>query len=145
MVQKVFPTPYSGHVFRQIKISRPIFEKGHPRNIPVKLFQNWIRGFRQEDFLRISSCPSSAKSLFPRRPCFSTHQNFRNNFLKGSSKEQSCKIFPNSIFTNFFMSIKCKKSSPPGHFFFDGSKFCQQLLKRVTQSVSEEKNFQEFL
>ena len=41
-----------------------IFEKGHPRNIPVKLFQNRTRGFR-EDFLRISSCLYSAKSLPP--------------------------------------------------------------------------------
>ena len=32
------------------------YKKGHPRNIPVKIFQNLTNGFR-EDFLRISSCP----------------------------------------------------------------------------------------
>ena len=55
------PPPHGGHVFRRVKISRTIFAKGHTRNIPVKLFQYWTRGLR-EDFLRISSCPYSAKS-----------------------------------------------------------------------------------
>ena len=41
---------HQSHVFGQIKISRPIFEKGHLRNIPVKLFQNWTSGSRGEDF-----------------------------------------------------------------------------------------------
>ena len=31
---------HGGHVFQRIKISRTVFEKGHPRNNPVKLFQN---------------------------------------------------------------------------------------------------------
>ena len=35
-----------GHVFRRIKILRTIFEKGHQRNFPVKLFQSRIRGFQ---------------------------------------------------------------------------------------------------
>ena len=48
--------------YRQIKILRTIFEKGHPRNIPVKLFQNLTSGFGEKVFLRISSCPYSAKS-----------------------------------------------------------------------------------
>ena len=39
------PPHHSGHVFRRIKISRTSFEKGHPRNIPLKLFQNRTRGF----------------------------------------------------------------------------------------------------
>ena len=33
------------HVYGRIKISRTIFEKGHRRNIPVKLFQNLTSGF----------------------------------------------------------------------------------------------------
>ena len=44
------------HVYGRIKILRTIFEKGHHRNIPVKLFQNLTSSFG-EDFLRISSCP----------------------------------------------------------------------------------------
>ena len=38
------------HVYGRIKISQTLFEKGHPRNIPVKLFQNLTSGFREEDF-----------------------------------------------------------------------------------------------
>ena len=45
---------HQSHIFGPIKISRTIFEKGHPRNIPVKLFQNRTSGFRGEDFLRIA-------------------------------------------------------------------------------------------
>ena len=41
---------HQSHVFGRIKISRTIFEKGHPGNIPVKLFQNWTSGSREEDF-----------------------------------------------------------------------------------------------
>ena len=48
---------HQSHVFGRIKISQTIFEKGHPRNIPVKLFQNVTSSFGEEDFLRISSCP----------------------------------------------------------------------------------------
>ena len=44
------PPPQSGSVFRWIRISRTIFEEGDPRNNSVKLFQNWIDGFRGEDF-----------------------------------------------------------------------------------------------
>ena len=32
-------TPHGGHVFRRIKILQTIFEKGHPRNIPVIYFK----------------------------------------------------------------------------------------------------------
>ena len=73
LVQQVSPPPHGGHVLRWIKISQTSFEKGHPRNNPVKLFPNRTRGFREEDFfLRISSCRYSAKSLPPWQPCFST-------------------------------------------------------------------------
>ena len=48
---------HQSHVYGWIKISRTSFEKGHQRNIPVKLFQNLTCSFGEEDFLRISSCP----------------------------------------------------------------------------------------
>ena len=41
------------HVYWKIKISRTVFEKGHTRNIPMKLFKNLTISFRQEDFLGI--------------------------------------------------------------------------------------------
>ena len=60
---------YQSHVFGRIKTSQTLFEKGHPRNIPVKLFQNLTGGFEEEDFLRISSCPYSARSPHSPEPC----------------------------------------------------------------------------
>ena len=83
---------HQSHVYGWIKISRTIFEKGHPRNIHVKLFQNLTRGFGEEDFLRISSCPYSARSPHSPEPCLWMDQNFANNFWKGSPKEHSCEI-----------------------------------------------------
>ena len=70
---------HQSHVFGRIKISQTIFEKGHPRNIPAKLFQNLTSGF-VEDFLRISSCPYSARSPHSPEPCLWMDQNFANNF-----------------------------------------------------------------
>ena len=75
------PPPNGSHVFQRITISRTVFEKGHSRNNPVKLFQNLTSGFRVE-FWRIS-LKSSEKSLPPWWPCFLTDQNFANNFEKG--------------------------------------------------------------
>ena len=82
---------HQSHVNRQIKISRTIFEKGHQRNIPVKLFQN-LTSSSGGDFLSISSCPYSARSPHSQEPCLWTDQNFANNFWKGSPKEHSCEI-----------------------------------------------------
>ena len=47
---KLLKSNSATHVSRRIKISRQHFEKGHPRNIPMKLFLNRTRGFRKEDF-----------------------------------------------------------------------------------------------
>ena len=103
---------HQSHIYRQIKILRTIFEKGHPRNIPAKLFQNLTSGFGEEDFLKISSCPYSARSPHSPEPCLWTDQNFANTFWKGSPKEHSCEIISKSdqrfrrrFFKNFFMSI----------------------------------------
>ena len=74
------------------KFREQYFKKGHPKNIPVKLFQNLTSGFREEDSLRISSCPYSARSQHSPKPCLWTDQNFANTFWKGSPKEHSCEI-----------------------------------------------------
>ena len=109
LVQKA-PIHHS-HVYRWIKITRTIFEKGHTRNIPVKLFEN-LTSSLGEDFLRISSCPYNARSSHSPEPCLWTDQNFANNFWKGSPKEHFCKIitksdqrFQRRFSKNFFMSI----------------------------------------
>ena len=72
-----------------------VFEKGHPRNIPVKLFQNLTSSFR-EDFLRISSYSYSARSPHSPEPCLWTDQNFDKKFLKEQPKEHSCEIISKS-------------------------------------------------
>ena len=126
---------YHSHIYWQIKISRIVFEKDHPRNISVKLFQNLTSGFG--DFLRISSCPYSAKSHHLPEPCLYTDQNFVNNFWKGSPKQHTCEIIPNSdqlywwrrILKNFFQSIECKVSPPPEAMFFDDQNFTNNFWK----------------
>ena len=41
---------HQSYFYQRIKISQKNFEKGHPRNIPVKLFQNLASGSRVIDF-----------------------------------------------------------------------------------------------
>ena len=41
---------HQNHVYGRIRISRIFHDKDHPRNIPVKLFQNRTSGTRGEDF-----------------------------------------------------------------------------------------------
>ena len=133
---------HQSHVYGGIKILRTYFEKGHPRNIPVKLFQNLTGSFGEEDFdfLRISSCPYSARSSHSPEPCLWWDQNFADTFWKGSPKEHSCEIISKSdqqfrrrFFKNFFMSLQCKKPPFTTAMFMGGSKFCEYILKRVTK------------
>ena len=56
--------------------SPTIFEKGHPSNIPVELFQNLTICFSGEEFFRISSCPYRASSPHSPEPCFLTDKSF---------------------------------------------------------------------
>ena len=104
---------HQSHIYRQIRILWTLFEKCHPRNIPVKLFQNLTSSFGEEDFLGISSCPYSARSPHSPEPCLWMDQNFANTFWKGSPKEHSGEFFSKSdlqfrrrwFFKNFFMSL----------------------------------------
>ena len=87
---------HQSHVYGRIKFSRTIFEEGHQRNIPVKLFQNLICSFWEEDLLRISSCPYGARSPHSPEPCFWADQNFANKFWKESPKEHPFEIISKS-------------------------------------------------
>ena len=82
------------------------FDKVHPRNISVKLLENLTSNFREEDFLRISSCPYSASSHHSAEPCLLTDQNFLNDFWKGSPNIP-VKLFqnPTSSFREDFSKI----------------------------------------
>ena len=186
---------HQSHVYGQIKIVRTIFEKGHQRNIPVKIFQNLTSSFGEGDFLRISSCPFSVRSPHSPVPffmdgpksCEQGHQRnipvklFQNltssfgegDFLRISScpyivqeapihqshvfgrikisqtifekdhqRNIPAKLFQNltsgfkgRFLKNFFLSILCKKPQFTRAMFMDGSKLCEQFLKRVTQGA----------
>ena len=89
---------HQSHIYRQIRILRTLFEKCHPRNIPVKLFQNLTSSFGEEDFLGISSCPDSARSPHSPEPCLWMDQNFAKHFEKGH---------PRNIPVNFFQNLTC--------------------------------------
>ena len=84
------------YVYWRIKILQIIFEKGHPRNIPVKLFQNRTSGFREEDFLTISYCPYCARSPHSQEALIWMDQNFATTYWKGSAEEHSCEIISKS-------------------------------------------------
>ena len=94
----------------------------------MKLFPNRTKGFREEDFLRISSYRYSAKSTPPPpppwRPCFLTDQNFANNFRKRSPKGQSSEIisksdkwFQRRRNLKNFSQVNTVKKAPPRHVF----------------------------
>ena len=75
--------------FWTIESLRTNFEKGHPWNVAVKLFQYLTRRLRGEEFLRISSCPYSVTSPRSLDTCFLTDQNFVNKFQKRITKGTS--------------------------------------------------------
>ena len=88
------PPSMAAMFFDGSKFRKQFLYKGYPKKIPVKLFQNRTWGFR-EDFLRISSCPHSAKSLSPPPPMVATFfdgSKFHEQFQRGSPKEQSCEM-----------------------------------------------------
>ena len=79
------------HVYWQISISQTFFEKGHSRNIPVKLFQNLTSSFR-EDFIGIWSWSNSESSPHSPEPCLWMDQNFANKFWERSLMEDFCEL-----------------------------------------------------
>ena len=131
---------HQSHIYRQIKILRTIFEKGHSRNIPMKLFQNLTSSFEEEDFLRISSCHYSARAPIHQSHVYGRIKISPTFFLKGHPRNISVKLFQNlnSSFgeEDFLRISSCPYSarSPPftRAMFMDRSKFREQFLKRVT-------------
>ena len=61
----------------------------------MKSLQNLTSGFREEDFLRISSCLYSASSPHSADPCFLMDHNFTYNFSKGHPRNIPMKSFQN--------------------------------------------------
>ena len=104
---------HQSHAYWRIKILQTIFEKGHPRNILLELFQNLISSFR-EDFLRISSMSIQCKKPAFTRVMFMEGSKFRQEFWKASPKKHSC-------LWNYF---KIGPAVPQEKIF-------QQLLKKI--------------
>ena len=120
----------------------------------MKLFQNLTSGFRA-DFLRISTCPYSAKSPHSPEPKF--HEQSLKRVTQGTFLLSYFKIgpaVPDKILKELFKKF---------HFVtmatrvFDGIKFCKQFLKRTSKrtflpslvqtgpAVWEEKMFKEIV
>ena len=104
-------------VFKQIKISLTIFEKGQPRNISEIISKSdqpfqW----RNKKFF-LSPC-SANKSSQP-EPWLYTDNNFVNSFWKGSRKEYFCETILKFISDfreeEFFSSFPYSASSPLHH------------------------------
>ena len=156
---------HQSHVYGRIKISWTSFEKGHLRNIPVILFQNLTSSFG-EDFLRISSCPYSARSPHSLEPFFGPIKISRTFFEKGHPRNISVKLFLWNYFKigpavseekNFKELLKKFNFVAMATRVLDGIKFCEQFLKRISQrtflpslvqigaAVWEEKMFKEIV
>ena len=95
-----------------IKISQKTFYTRSPKESSCEIISKIGPAVSEKDFLRISSCPFSARSPHSTEPCLWMDYNFANNFRKGSPKEQSYAIisksdslFRRTFFKNFFMSL----------------------------------------
>ena len=73
---------HQSHVFGRIKISLTIFEMGHPRNIPVKLFENQTRDLEKifKELLKKFNFVAMATRVFD-------GIKFCQQFLKRTSQE----------------------------------------------------------
>ena len=105
-------TIHQSYVYGRIKISRTIFEKGHPRNIPVKLFQNLTHGFGEEDFFRISDVCIVQEAPIHQSHVYACIKISQTIFKKGHARNTPVKLFQNrtsgirkDFFKNFFMSV----------------------------------------
>ena len=147
---------HQSHVYGRIKISRTIFENGHPRNIPVKSFQNLSSGFREEDFLRILHVRIVQEALIHQSHVFGRIKisriifekghpkgTFLSNYFKIRAEVPEEKIFKELIKKFHFIAMATR--------VFDGIKFCKQFLKRASDGtflpslVWEEKMFNEIV
>ena len=126
---------HQSHVNGRIKISLPLFEKGQPRNIPVKLFQNRTSGFREEDFFRISSCPYSARSPINQSHVFGRIKISRTIFEKRHPSNIPLKLFRQWFHRRRFFKELLKKFNfiAMATTVLDRIKVCVQFLKRTSQ------------
>ena len=115
---------HQSNVYRWIKILQTSFEKGNPRNISGKLFQNLTSSFREDDcFLHVLIVQ---KAHIHQSRVYGRIK-IRGKIFKGLPKEHSFEIISKSakrfhtrrFFQNFFMTIQCKKPPVSRAMFMD--------------------------
>ena len=79
-------------IFKQIKISLTIFEKGQPRNIS-EIISKSDQPFQWRRNKKFFLSPCSANKSSQPEPWLYTDNNFVNSFWKGSRKEYFCELF----------------------------------------------------
>ena len=101
------------------------FLKGSSKENSCEIISKFDHRFRRrrffKDFLRISSCPYSARSPHHQSHVYGGIRILRTIFETGQLRNIPMKLFQNRtngfqrrrFFKNFFMSIKWKKSPPP--------------------------------
>ena len=105
-------------VFKQIKISLTIFEKGQPRNIS-EIISKSDQPFQWRRNKKFFLSPCSANKSSQPGPWLYTDNNFVNSFWKGSRKEYFCETILKFITDfreeEFFSSFPYRASSPLHH------------------------------
>ena len=105
-------------VFKQIKISLTIFEKGQPRNIS-EIISKSDQPFQWRRNKKFFLSPCSANKSSQPEPLLYTDNNFVNSFWKGSRKEYFCEAILKFISDfreeEFFSSFPYSASSPLHH------------------------------
>ena len=86
---------HKSHVYGRIKISQTLFEKGHPRNIPVKLFQIWTSGSWEEDFFKNFFVCIVQEAPIHQSHVFGWIKISQTIFEKGHPRNISVKLFQN--------------------------------------------------
>ena len=103
----------------------------------MKLFQNLTSGFREGDFLRISSCPYGKRSPYALEPCLMTIRISITIFETGYSRNISVKLVQNltSCFReedSFKKFHVCRVQKAPVHqrHFYRGIKLSPALFEK---------------
>ena len=95
LCKKSSPPPPWRQCFSMDKNFTNNFLKGSPKEHSCEIISK-SDYFRKEDFLRISSCPYSAKSLPPMAAMFFDRSKFlRTFFKKGQPRSNPVKLFQN--------------------------------------------------
>ena len=131
---------HQSHVYGRIKISRTIFEEGHQKNIPVKLFQNLTSSFREEDFFKnffmSEKCgkPPFTRAMFLGGSKFC--EQFLERVTQGTFLWNHFKIGPAVLEEKIFKELLKKFNFVAmATRVFDGIEFCEQFLNRTSQGT----------